>query len=266
MLSQQEMIRGLMKVAGMTRDRFCEVYEVSRRALDCWLLPSDSKGFRVASESFMGVIESDLVELLDGVIPVAPSVSDEVMSSLVSFHNGVKKITFPPLYFVKYTCSLDDDLIPFLKDYQPGQKTYVTEAINLDGKPDNLFNLISHESELLLKPRSFSDRSANPNFWVYIFHFNSKAACRTTYDVTAQVGTLDNSDIFGSVCFQGEYFYMVARPAEKHYDKPLFIYTSRFLKKDLHLSSEIYYEYWDYVMDEHGNEIKMPIEGYFNEI
>ena len=45
-MAQQEFLRHAMDTLGMTRDQFAERIGASRRRLDTWLLPSDSKGFR----------------------------------------------------------------------------------------------------------------------------------------------------------------------------------------------------------------------------
>lgn len=45
-MAQQEFLRHAMDRLGMTRDQFAERIGASRRRLDTWLLPSDSKGFR----------------------------------------------------------------------------------------------------------------------------------------------------------------------------------------------------------------------------
>lgn len=49
-VSQQEFLRDAMAQLGMTRDQFAERLGTSRRRLDNWLLPSDSKGFRDMDE------------------------------------------------------------------------------------------------------------------------------------------------------------------------------------------------------------------------
>lgn len=45
-VSQQDFLRRAMELLEMTRDQFAERIGASRRRLDTWLLPSDSKGFR----------------------------------------------------------------------------------------------------------------------------------------------------------------------------------------------------------------------------
>ena len=45
-IPQQEFLRDAMAALDMTRDQFADRIGTSRRRLDNWLLPSDSKGFR----------------------------------------------------------------------------------------------------------------------------------------------------------------------------------------------------------------------------
>lgn len=45
-VSQQEFLRDAMEQLGMTRQAFAERIRASKRRLDTWLLPSESKGFR----------------------------------------------------------------------------------------------------------------------------------------------------------------------------------------------------------------------------
>ena len=45
-MSQQEFLRDAMERLGMTREAFAERICASKRRLDTWLLPSESKGFR----------------------------------------------------------------------------------------------------------------------------------------------------------------------------------------------------------------------------
>lgn len=44
--SQQDFLRDAMERLGMTRQQFADRIGGSKRALDNWLLPSDSSGFR----------------------------------------------------------------------------------------------------------------------------------------------------------------------------------------------------------------------------
>lgn len=46
LIPQQEFLRSAMASLNMTRDQFAERIGTSRRRLDNWLLPSDSKGYR----------------------------------------------------------------------------------------------------------------------------------------------------------------------------------------------------------------------------
>jgi aspartate carbamoyltransferase catalytic subunit len=45
-IAQQDYLREAMATLNMTRDELAERIGVSRRRLDNWLLPDDSKGFR----------------------------------------------------------------------------------------------------------------------------------------------------------------------------------------------------------------------------
>jgi len=47
---QQDFLRDAMVALDMTRDQFADRIGTSRRRLDNWLLPSDSKGFREMDE------------------------------------------------------------------------------------------------------------------------------------------------------------------------------------------------------------------------
>lgn len=49
-IRQQEFLRDAMSALDMTRDQFAHRIGTSRRRLDNWLLPSDSKGFREMDE------------------------------------------------------------------------------------------------------------------------------------------------------------------------------------------------------------------------
>ena len=49
-IPQQEFLRETMATLGMTRDQFADRIGTSRRRLDNWLLPSESKGFREMDE------------------------------------------------------------------------------------------------------------------------------------------------------------------------------------------------------------------------
>lgn len=58
-LSQQEFLRDAMTVLGLTRDQFAERIGAKKRALDNWLLPSDSQEFRTMPDmawKFVGEI------------------------------------------------------------------------------------------------------------------------------------------------------------------------------------------------------------------
>jgi len=49
-IPQQEFLRDAMAALDMTREQFADRIGTSRRRLDNWLLPSDSKGFREMDE------------------------------------------------------------------------------------------------------------------------------------------------------------------------------------------------------------------------
>lgn len=49
-IPQQEFLREAMTALDMTRDQFADRIGTSRRRLDNWLLPSESKGFREMDE------------------------------------------------------------------------------------------------------------------------------------------------------------------------------------------------------------------------
>lgn len=49
-IPQQDFLRDAMAALDMTRDQFADRIGTSRRRLDNWLLPSDSKGFREMDE------------------------------------------------------------------------------------------------------------------------------------------------------------------------------------------------------------------------
>jgi len=49
-IPQQDFLRDAMTALDMTRDQFANRIGTSRRRLDNWLLPSDSKGFREMDE------------------------------------------------------------------------------------------------------------------------------------------------------------------------------------------------------------------------
>lgn len=49
-IAQQEFLRDAMTTLNMTRDAFAERIGTTRRRIDNWLLPSDSKGYREMDE------------------------------------------------------------------------------------------------------------------------------------------------------------------------------------------------------------------------
>lgn len=49
-IPQQEFLRDAMAALDMTREQFADRIGTSRRRLDNWLLPADSKGFREMDE------------------------------------------------------------------------------------------------------------------------------------------------------------------------------------------------------------------------
>jgi len=49
-MSQQEFLRDAMAQLNMTRDQFCARLGTTRRRLDNWLLPTESKSFREMDE------------------------------------------------------------------------------------------------------------------------------------------------------------------------------------------------------------------------
>lgn len=49
--AQQDFLRASMDKLGMTRQEFAQRIGATRRALDNWLLPSESKGFRTMPDT-----------------------------------------------------------------------------------------------------------------------------------------------------------------------------------------------------------------------
>lgn len=62
-IAQQEFLRNAMAALDMTRDAFADRIGTTRRRLDNWLLPSESKGFREMDEMAWKFIR----EILKGV-------------------------------------------------------------------------------------------------------------------------------------------------------------------------------------------------------
>lgn len=59
-VTQQEFLRGAMKQLDMTRNEFAERIGATRRGMDNWLLPAESKGFRAMPDSMWKFIREIL--------------------------------------------------------------------------------------------------------------------------------------------------------------------------------------------------------------
>jgi len=59
-LAQQDFLRDAMQRMNMTRQKFADRIGASKRALDNWLLPADSKGFRPMPETVWTLIREIL--------------------------------------------------------------------------------------------------------------------------------------------------------------------------------------------------------------
>jgi len=58
--AQQDFLRDAMLHLNMTRQKFADRIGASKRALDNWLLPTDSKGFRPMPETVWTLIREIL--------------------------------------------------------------------------------------------------------------------------------------------------------------------------------------------------------------
>ena len=58
--AQQDFLRDAMLRLNMTRQKFADRLGASKRALDNWLLPTDSKGFRPMPETVWTLIREIL--------------------------------------------------------------------------------------------------------------------------------------------------------------------------------------------------------------
>jgi len=58
--AQQDFLRDAMLRLNMTRQKFADRIGASKRALDNWLLPTDSKGFRPMPETVWTLIREIL--------------------------------------------------------------------------------------------------------------------------------------------------------------------------------------------------------------
>jgi aspartate carbamoyltransferase catalytic subunit len=59
-LAQQDFLRNAMRHLNLTRQKFADRIGASKRALDNWLLPTDSKGFRPMPETVWMLIREIL--------------------------------------------------------------------------------------------------------------------------------------------------------------------------------------------------------------
>lgn len=62
-IPQQDFLREAMTALNMTRDQFADRISTSRRRLDNWLLPADSKGFREMDEMAWAFIREILANI-----------------------------------------------------------------------------------------------------------------------------------------------------------------------------------------------------------
>ena len=60
--SQQDFLRDAMQRLDMTRQEFADRIGAKKRALDNWLLPSNSKGFRPMSDTAWALVREILPE------------------------------------------------------------------------------------------------------------------------------------------------------------------------------------------------------------
>lgn len=253
MLEQQEIIRSLMHELRLTRNDFCARYNVTRRALDSWLLPLDSKGFRQAPEATVKLIENELIAYFDGSMDSNSRREISNVDHLVGFDRAGVRIAFPPIYYLRAAGCLTAEQAIL---YNMPSGTYVDEKISFDSQPhiNELYDEKILESGILSKAHSLN----GSNYWMHVIHFTSAAGLSASY-FTLLNSLHDEESIIScqSSCLNGQYFMFFMIPAPKWHQKPLIIYSANILEKS-HPYNKIMLNVWQHVIDENGNSINLP--------
>lgn len=250
-MSQQEVIRCLMKILELTRDQFCARYNIERRALDSWLLKCESNGFRSTPGELLRNFADELTLNLSqkkslNYMAISDYSPDDV-ENLVSLQVGDEIITFPPIFHHHYVLK-DFEIIRDEKGIEHIGKTLDDEFTQDSVKfhrvtPNEDANLVSHEITKVEKGIYIN----NEPMWIYVHHFKNLSM------VNGYLQALSIADPsihnHGIVMFHGEQFVVYVRKADRDNYFPKTTYISLFsTPEDI---DEVSISF-----DESGNEIE----------
>ena len=262
--SQQELLKALINALDMTREAFSERYNISVRALNNWLLPSQSKGYRKMPDALLTKITDELIELVSNEYTrVDLSDYDENKDPLVALTNDCTTIYFPSMYLSRglYDTKemseyMDVSQIEGLKD----DGTFYQEHIRFNPKNGcGAKNLLSYENRLLKKATAINGE----NYWAHLVHYRTAAqaqsASEALYNVFSNGDDAEDETLvyhIQVVLFNGCYFLFFLMPAPIWCDKPLLCYVSKSLTRNAW--GGMSYDFWQHVIDENGHIIPMP--------
>ena len=257
-IEQQELLKTYMHEAELTRSEFCARFKnekVTIRALDSWLLPVSSAGFRAMPNDLYKRIADDLTMYLDEGIGSRCTLDYPVDESLISFDRNGTEIYFPNLYLLSGYYEVPESSYTYLTDKEiealVNGRNYMQE-LSFSNTPDSS-DFVLENSQVIKNAIQLNGE----NYWFYITQYDTAKEAMAALEIiliTQDDEYLWMNTLIGK--FKGSYFLWFINPAPKWYDEPLIIYGAKSLTKMR--NGQVVTDHWQQVIDKHGNTIEKP--------
>lgn len=222
-IDQRQFLRDAMKELGMTRDGFAARFGFTRRALDSWLLPITSKGYRQMGETLTALREELALQRSSKVFPFKEGV-------LVDGYPVIDLMgtIFPTLFEETWR---DNVLRSEIREYQnrDGKRTKgPVRVVTAELGPEcsgvfsfrNRYDDSDHAQQIMHRkrtPLAHLDVERHKDIWVFITHHRTQreahAYLGATYHQSA-VFSGDDDDAFerSDACrYNGGYYTLFVR-------------------------------------------------------
>lgn len=258
-LSQQELIKQMIKIRGITRAEFAAEYDATPRAVAAWLLPSEAKGFRSAPKTLLASLQEEIIVRSDSDFFDVTDLLDEAeLNNLIVVNDGVKDIVFPPVYIQQALITPSEETLLFLRQegyLKEGVDTWTTTQVSLTKEKPHLADMASCQTEVLKKavPLNILNGIDDKPTWTVLQRYNTPSECQAALD--AYIISQPFSHVSGClVKFRDGYFLLTCFTPDSERSNgqnSLLIHRAKTLKR-WELNNSIYVDTSCVVLNEQG--------------
>jgi transcriptional regulator with XRE-family HTH domain len=258
-LRQQELIKQIIKMKGITRAEFAAQYGATPRAVASWLLPTEAEGYRNAPKSLLASLQDEIILRSDSnFLDVTDLVDESELNNLVVVNDGVQDIVFPPIYIQQALIAPSEETLSLFRQegyLKEGVDSWTTTQVSLTKEKPHLADMASFKTEVLKKavPLNILNGIDDKPTWTVLQRYNTPSECQAALD--AYIISQPFSHVSGClVKFRDGYFLLSCFTPDSERSngqKSLLIYRVKTLKR-WELDNSIYVDTSSVVFDEQG--------------